>query len=179
MQEKSDAEFYTNGNRLFCYCKRCDSARPRKPLTAEQKEKAYKRQKLRMAAKRLNPEKLAWKIISDCKSYDFRRGLMCDLDEDFVWEEIKKGCNYCGDHDGKLSLDRIDNSIGHIKTNVVPCCYRCNMIKRDMPQEAWLLIAPAVRRAFEAGMFGDWSCGPHAARRTKRDTKTLLPLAAE
>ena len=29
-----------------------------------------------------------------------------------------------------------------------------------MPYEAWLIIAPAVRDAYEKGLFGDWRAMP-------------------
>jgi hypothetical protein len=32
-------------------------------------------------------------------------------------------------------LDRIDSTKGHTLDNVVPCCWRCNIAKRDMTQE--------------------------------------------
>ena len=32
---------------------------------------------------------------------------------------------YCGDTED-IGLDRIDNTKGHTKDNVVPCCYICN-----------------------------------------------------
>jgi hypothetical protein len=56
-----------------------------------------------------------------------------------------------------MTLDRVDNSIGHIKSNVVPACTRCNYTRRDMPYEAWLLIAKSMRKAREAGMFDNWT----------------------
>lgn len=42
-------------------------------------------------------------------------------------------CHYC---DGSLAptgygLDRKDNSIGYVVSNVVPCCRYCNMVKSD------------------------------------------------
>lgn len=36
-------------------------------------------------------------------------------------------CIYCG---GKpTGYDRIDNNVGYIRSNIVPCCPKCNMIK--------------------------------------------------
>jgi len=50
----------------------------------------------------------------------------------FYTEIIKDGrCHYC---EGSLNptshaLDRVDNILGHVCYNVVPCCRRCNSIK--------------------------------------------------
>jgi hypothetical protein len=43
----------------------------------------------------------------------------------------KKPCEYCGYPivTTGSGLDRIDNKIGYIITNVVPCCYLCNTMK--------------------------------------------------
>lgn len=35
-------------------------------------------------------------------------------------------------------LDRVDNSIGYIESNVVPCCYICNKMKGELPVEDFL-----------------------------------------
>lgn len=49
---------------------------------------------------------------------------------------LSKPCVYCGETDWiKLGCDRIDNSIGHIKSNVVPSCLHCNMTKPK--EEEW------------------------------------------
>ena len=41
-----------------------------------------------------------------------------------------KPCFYCGDTN-RVGCDRIDNSKGHTKDNVVPCCYDCNCARND------------------------------------------------
>jgi hypothetical protein len=38
------------------------------------------------------------------------------------------------------------------------------MIKRDMPQSAWSLIAPVIRKIEQLGMFGEWSPGQFIER---------------
>jgi hypothetical protein len=65
------------------------------------------------------------------------------------YELIEKPCYYCGDGLNNVKtvrtsstkiktyhyngIDRIDNSKGYIKDNVVPCCNICNKAKRDLP----------------------------------------------
>jgi len=64
------------------------------------------------------------------RGYDFDLTL-----EDF--ESLKdKVCFYCG-VDQKLGFDRIDNSIGYIASNVVPCCWSCNHMKYKSSKEEW------------------------------------------
>jgi len=45
---------------------------------------------------------------------------------------LNKPCFYCGDI--SLGLDRIDSSVGYIKENCVPCCFRCNSMKSNLTQ---------------------------------------------
>lgn len=84
-----------------------------------------------------------------------------DLDVDFIKGLIFESCFYCkrtaeeaglewrrtGDLKRsvrKLGLDRVDNAVGYMKTNVVPCCYDCNMIKLDHNPQLLLQILPEM-----------------------------------
>jgi hypothetical protein len=69
---------------------------------------------------------------------------------------VSQPCCYCESAE-KMSIDRKDSSIGHIVENCVPCCLRCNFIKRDIPYEAWLVIVPAIKEAVKLGLFGNWT----------------------
>lgn len=75
---------------------------------------------------------------------------------------IREACRYCGETTLKMTLDRRNNAVGHTKANVQPCCIRCNLIRRDMPYEAWLVIAPSVRASREAGLFNSWTAEIHS-----------------
>jgi hypothetical protein len=77
---------------------------------------------------------------------------------------IGEPCVYCGEAEARRSLDRIDNSKGHTKANVVGSCERCNYVRRDMPYEAWLAVAPGMRIARELELFADWNGGIHHRR---------------
>ena len=95
-------------------------------------------------------------IYQNAKREDRYAGRECTITRLEVGELVKKPCDYCGVKDKKMSIDRMENEIGHTKDNTVPCCLRCNTMKRDMPLAAWLAIAPAIRRARKKGLFGDW-----------------------
>lgn len=56
-----------------------------------------------------------------------------------------------------MTLDRIDNDKGHTQDNVVPACIRCNYVRKNMPYEAWIVVAEGMRKAREAGLFEGWS----------------------
>lgn len=57
-----------------------------------------------------------------------------NLNWDLSFEEFKQfwqqSCIYCGDDIETIGLDRIDNSIGYVKDNIVSCCFHCNFMKK-------------------------------------------------
>lgn len=95
-------------------------------------------------------------IVENCRASDKPKRLICDVDVSFVAGLIQNGCFYCGDTENLMTLDRIDNEKGHMKTNVNPACFRCNNIRNNMPYEAWMSIVPSVRFTHESGLFGNW-----------------------
>jgi hypothetical protein len=114
---------------------------------------------------RKDPRKRARWIVEDYRKSDKKFGRDNDLDVPYVQKVIEAGCSYCGAPacNTKIGLDRIDNTIGHMKSNVVAACVRCNLIRRDMPHTAWMAIVPSVRLARENGLFGDWMSFSHGA----------------
>jgi ribosomal protein S27E len=67
-----------------------------------------------------------------------RRGLSFDLSiEDFLtfWQ---KPCQYCGDEIKTIGLDRIDNDIGYVLSNVAPCCSQCNRAKNNLDYDSFI-----------------------------------------
>jgi hypothetical protein len=117
----------------------------------------------RIANERKNGINRASYILIDYKNKDKKRDMDNDLTLDFISMSINKGCLYCGETTiARLGLDRIDNSIGHLQMNVVPCCRLCNFTKKDMPHEAWLFIAPKIKEARNLGLFGDWEPSPRS-----------------
>ena len=104
-------------------------------------------------------------ILSQTKAVDKNRSLRNDLTISVIRDLIKNPCSYCGTSSRKISLDRIDSLSGHTIVNVLPCCTRCNLIKRDMPQAAWLLLVPAIAHIEKSGLWGDWIPEAHYRER--------------
>jgi len=84
-------------------------------------------------------------VLHDIK----RRTPNTDLTYDHIASLIMSDCYYCGktvEEVGnagttysklkvkvrKLGIDRVNNNIGYIVGNVVPCCYTCNRVKYNM-----------------------------------------------
>jgi len=42
-----------------------------------------------------------------------------------------RACEYCGDRSVRNGIDRKDNSVGYTSENSVPCCSKCNLMKRN------------------------------------------------
>jgi hypothetical protein len=74
----------------------------------------------------------ASKMISQYRVKDRSNGCeLCDISIDWMVENIlEKPCVYCGDT-SRVGCDRIDNSRGHTKDNVVPCCIECNTARNN------------------------------------------------
>lgn len=76
---------------------------------------------------------------------------------EYIRELLRPGCQYCGEKTGKIGLDRVQNSVGHTPENVIPACSMCNLMRRDMPHEAWTFLLPRILEAKQAGLFGSWT----------------------
>jgi len=92
------------------------------------------------------------KILIDIKKRSIKYNREYDLDIPFLIELFnnQKGiCPYSGkqmvfniNSQERLSLDRIDSSLGYIKTNVTWCCWQANNIKQNLSIEdmkKWIL----------------------------------------
>jgi hypothetical protein len=81
------------------------------------------------------------------------RAISFELTKDQTFCLMKLPCHYCGVEPyaiaGKMNwsqfiyngLDRVDNTMGYTKENVVPCCEICNRAKKDLTLEqfnAWI-----------------------------------------
>ena len=66
------------------------------------------------------------------------RKLEFDLSLEFFKKNVRANCHYCNEIIPTVGFDRIDNSIGYIENNSVPCCASCNLMKRSMPVDLFL-----------------------------------------
>jgi hypothetical protein len=89
--------------------------------------------------------------ICKYKKIDVKKGLKTNITYNHVSYLLKiwKRCIYCKvdlkiyeynarDPD-QYSIDRIDNTIGHVKSNIVISCYSCNIIKRNIHTVLYIL----------------------------------------
>lgn len=72
---------------------------------------------------------LAWKRLQSSSKY---RKLGFSLSQEKFEELVLQECLYCGKPPNEISgLDRIHSNAGYHPDNLVPCCTKCNMMKRD------------------------------------------------
>lgn len=50
----------------------------------------------------------------------------------------KTNCYYCNDNLKGLGIDRLNNSKGYIKDNIVPCCSTCNFMKHILNKDEFI-----------------------------------------
>lgn len=96
------------------------------------------------------------------RSHARRRGYEFDLTVEQFRSVTQRPCQYCGsppDNTHKPArprpgaepyiysgIDRVDNSVGYIESNVVPCCHICNRAKSDMSLDAFHAWISRIRR---------------------------------
>lgn len=91
------------------------------------------------------------RMISSYKIKDRKNGIsICDLNIDWMLTNIvNKPCYYCGDTH-RIGCDRIDNSKGHTKDNVIPCCYEYNCARNNnFSVEEMKIIGQAIKKVKE------------------------------
>lgn len=69
-------------------------------------------------------------IFNSYKTNAKKRGLEFDVSRELFVSLIGKPCVYCGEE--ARGVDRINNSLGYIPTNIQPCCSICNHMKHTL-----------------------------------------------
>lgn len=96
-------------------------------------------------------------LYREYKSTSRKRGHGFDLTETEFRDLIQLPCGYCGAKPNRVrvsrrgtgkfrytGIDRIDNTVGYMKGNVIPCCTTCNFWKKASTREEFLLHALAI-----------------------------------
>lgn len=106
-----------------------------------------KKKRIRVINPEDNIRTRASKLLSTYKLKDWKSNREFNLDKEWFIENIlKKRCIYCGDTN-RIGCDRIDNTIGHITDNVVPCCYRCNTTRnRNFSFEEMKILGKTIKK---------------------------------
>lgn len=66
-----------------------------------------------------------------------KKNMLMSIDRHTFEALVLAKCFYCHSEPNPLNgLDRIDNSIGYVNTNVVACCWECNRIRGNSLSQA-------------------------------------------
>jgi len=141
--------FYKDKNRylgLMYRCKECDKLRKDlrknryKNFTEEQKDKH------KVLAKEYRKTKKG-KSIFGAKAYqefDKKKGLENNITQHDILKILDTPCTYCGFP--STGFDRINNNLGHILENCVPCCRECNTARmNNFTYEEMKVLGKAIR----------------------------------
>lgn len=156
---------YRNG--LFSFCRLCAKEYGKEYYSKNAEKICFtsENNRKKRGGRNYNYQKYQGRnFLMESKRRDIERGMANDLTLEFVEESFQKPCTSCLANDMRMTLDRIDNTIGHIQTNVVPSCRRCNYLRRDMPYAAWVLFSPVLQEIHKRDVFQDWSPGPKTHR---------------
>lgn len=102
------------------------------------------------------------KVLFNYQRHARRRSLAWMLLDSEFYSLIKGNCYYCGAAPSRTfrmvpkpprktgsvivynGVDRRDNKAGYTSANVVSCCATCNFAKRDLSEEAFLMMVRAI-----------------------------------
>lgn len=93
------------------------------------------KEKIEGANKRLKESRRSCRY-SEYKSSAKIRGFTFDLTKKEFLKAIKQKCYYCGL--SGFGIDRVDSSMGYIKSNIVSSCSMCNYMKRSYSKEEFI-----------------------------------------
>lgn len=112
-------------------CKTCQNA------ANKEKNKAYREanKDKRLAYNKARGQSQRGKYTM-YKSNAKTRGIPFDLSLDQFVTFWQADCYYCGDQIATIGIDRVDSSVGYTLANCVSCCWECNRLKGDRPNEA-------------------------------------------
>lgn len=149
------------------YCKPCSNKNGRARAEtkfgknrspSQLRNKAKRPEKIKNArATQVRGRKVAQLIVYHSRQRCKKEGMDHDLLVDDVEMMIDGPCEYCGETELKMTLDRIENQLGYLRGNVMAACVRCNMIRSDMPYLAWERLVQCLRSAREDGLLKDWT----------------------
>jgi hypothetical protein len=67
-----------------------------------------------------------------------KRGFLFEVTRP-LFDEITSGaCHYCGGNYERMGIDRVNNELGYVDGNMVPCCAVCNRMKSTQTKDGFI-----------------------------------------
>jgi hypothetical protein len=141
--------------RCLCDCGKSKIVRARHLKTGTDSCGCYSKEKVSLSRRLPFGTSTRNRIISSYKSNARKRGIEYHLEDDETIALFMGNCHYCGSPPSNIAchkrcygsftyngIDRIDNTKGYVKGNVVSCCSVCNVKKCKTSYEdfiQWIL----------------------------------------
>lgn len=121
-------------------CSPCENrlrAERRTPEAHARQERARQKRRKHQRANDIN--RASW-FLKDSRRTDKRKGLENDLEIEFIEAALAQPCAYCKRDwsEVRMTLDRVDNSMGHLQSNVLTACEPCNLNRGACSYEEWI-----------------------------------------
>ena len=100
--------------------------------------------KSKLSCKLRNPRDQSKGKLYDYKRKAKTRNLVFELSDDEFLELVMQPCHYCGYNDSVIGVDRKDSTKGYIKSNVLPCCEQCNLMKHESEYKDFIAICEHI-----------------------------------
>lgn len=134
IEKPSTLEYYHSkgnykGKRLICcICKECRKGENKRYYNTIEKREKYNKSK----RKYRNTKGRIKGLLKSYRERDLKKNLEFNLTEEWFRDNIlNKSCFYCKDTN-LIGVDRIDNNLGHIISNCIPCCSVCNSVRNSI-----------------------------------------------
>uniref|UniRef100_A0A6M3J8K4 Putative HNH endonuclease n=1 Tax=viral metagenome TaxID=1070528 RepID=A0A6M3J8K4_9ZZZZ len=101
-------------------------------------------------------------LYSKYKNRAFERGLLFELSKEKFRKLTQQSCFYCGTTPQQIvkvkgshfiynGIDRLDNTIGYLESNVVSCCGLCNKMKMNLNRTDFIgqILKIALNQEYE------------------------------
>lgn len=131
-EEKLMSEFYKDKRSkggIYPSCKKCNFIYKQR---YNQKNRDYYKKKQQEFYLTPKGQYNSYKQASKTRKHNF------DLTFDEFMQFWNKPCYYCGSSIELIGLDRMNNSVGYVLHNVVPCCTFCNRMKYTHDAESFI-----------------------------------------
>ena len=129
-------------------CKECSKLRKENRIWSDRLANMTdaQKEKSKEAKRKYNktPKGMAFGTLKSYQKNDKIKGFDNDLDVKYVEVMRREPCHYCGYP--STGLDRLDNSIGHLKKNCVSACKECNIARNDLfSVEEMLILGQTIK----------------------------------
>ena len=140
----------------MCICSQCDKDKEIIEFQIDNSESSGHRSECKICSKKKkikymeNPQYRFLAYINSAKY----RNISFHITLELFTEITVKPCKYCGlMSKGKAycGIDRLNNGIGYIEGNIVPCCDICNWLKGELSYEEFM---GEIKRIYEHNKLG-------------------------